>query len=182
MACPRPAPSEPQTPIGTGSSTQLHKAATEGRIASEELEQRVSTVLKARTYAELEATVADLPGPASGPHAGRGLERRAPHDRTPGGLDGAPTTRCCCCSRSRSWPSPLAMVVAVTIIWSVLMVVALALGGHRRIGPAAAGLRPATGDASRCAAAPGRPLGLADPSSPPAGRAIVVARKNHHTL
>lgn len=43
---------------------RLHKAATEGRIGSDELEQRVSTALKARTYGELEATVADLPGPA----------------------------------------------------------------------------------------------------------------------
>jgi Domain of unknown function (DUF1707) len=43
---------------------RLRRAATEGRIASEELEHRVSAALKARTYRELEATVADLPGPA----------------------------------------------------------------------------------------------------------------------
>ena len=40
---------------------QLHKAATEGRIGSDELEQRVSTALKAQTYDQLEAIVTDLP-------------------------------------------------------------------------------------------------------------------------
>ena len=43
--------------------SRLHKAATEGRIASEELEQRVGHALKARTYGDLEKTVSDLPGP-----------------------------------------------------------------------------------------------------------------------
>jgi hypothetical protein len=44
---------------------RLRRAHTEGRIGDDELEQRVSTALKARTYDDLEATVADLPG-ASG--------------------------------------------------------------------------------------------------------------------
>ena len=42
---------------------RLHKASTEGRIAAEELEERVSRALKARTYNELDATVSDLPRP-----------------------------------------------------------------------------------------------------------------------
>src|SRR5436190_1510855 len=42
---------------------RLNKAAIEGRIAAEELEQRVSAALKARTYGELDDTVSDLPGP-----------------------------------------------------------------------------------------------------------------------
>ena len=41
---------------------RLHRAATEGRIASDEHEQRVTAALRARTYAELDATTADLPG------------------------------------------------------------------------------------------------------------------------
>jgi hypothetical protein len=45
---------------------RLRKAAAEGRLAMHELEQRVTTALKARTYAELDATVRDLPGSASG--------------------------------------------------------------------------------------------------------------------
>lgn len=49
---------------------RLRRAATEGRIAPDELEQRVQAALKARTYAELDAVVFDLPG-----HAGRPVRR-----------------------------------------------------------------------------------------------------------
>jgi hypothetical protein len=42
---------------------RLRNAATEGRIGIDELEERLSATLAARTYAELEAVVADLPGP-----------------------------------------------------------------------------------------------------------------------
>jgi hypothetical protein len=55
---------------------RLHKAHTEGRLGDDELEQRVSAALKARTYDQLEATVADLPGPS-----GRSPARQ----RTPAG-------------------------------------------------------------------------------------------------
>lgn len=41
---------------------RLRQATTEGRIAPDELEQRLETALKARTYGELDAMVADLPG------------------------------------------------------------------------------------------------------------------------
>ena len=41
---------------------QLRTAATEGRIATDELDERLGAALAARTYAELEALVADLPG------------------------------------------------------------------------------------------------------------------------
>jgi hypothetical protein len=102
---------------------RLRKAATEGRIASEELEQRVSLALKARTYGELEATVADLPG-----HP----ERRPSARRSGAGW---------ALSAMRANPMLIlfaipvlavtaAMVVAVTIIWAVLMVVAMVLGGR----------------------------------------------------
>lgn len=40
---------------------RLRTAATEGRIATDELEQRLERALAARTYAELAALVADLP-------------------------------------------------------------------------------------------------------------------------
>jgi hypothetical protein len=42
---------------------RLRDAATEGRIAPEELDERLGTALSARTYAELNSVVADLPGP-----------------------------------------------------------------------------------------------------------------------
>lgn len=41
---------------------RLRAAATEGRIGFDELEERLGATLSARTYGELEAVVADLPG------------------------------------------------------------------------------------------------------------------------
>jgi hypothetical protein len=41
---------------------RLRRAATEGRLLTEELEQRLEAALSARTYAQLDALVADLPG------------------------------------------------------------------------------------------------------------------------
>ena len=40
---------------------RLQEASTEGRLAAEELEQRVESALSARTYGELETVLADLP-------------------------------------------------------------------------------------------------------------------------
>jgi hypothetical protein len=40
---------------------RLRKAATEGRLVTEELEHRLGAALSARTYGELEPLVADLP-------------------------------------------------------------------------------------------------------------------------
>jgi hypothetical protein len=106
---------------------RLHKASTEGRIASDELEQRVSQALKARTYSELEATVADLPGPRS---RGGQVQRQ----RTAGQW---------AVSTMRANPAllllvipvlavTLAVVVAATALWAVLMVVLMLIGGRHR--------------------------------------------------
>jgi hypothetical protein len=108
---------------------RLHRASTEGRIASEELEQRVSTALKARTYGELEKTVEDLPGGRSG------RSGTAPARRTAGGW---------AVSTIRANPMLLlfvipglavtaALLLAATVVWAVLMVVIMMLGG--RHGP-----------------------------------------------
>ena len=43
-------------------SERLRRAAGEGRILAEELEERLEAVFSARTYGELDAVVADLPG------------------------------------------------------------------------------------------------------------------------
>ncbi|HZE05744.1 MAG TPA: DUF1707 domain-containing protein [Solirubrobacteraceae bacterium] len=107
---------------------RLHKAATEGRIAPDELEQRVSAALKARTYSELDATVADLPRQL-GRHP-RPQTRR----RSAGGW---------AVSTVRANPVLLlfvlpvvavtaAMVLAATVVWAVLMVVIMVLGGRPR--------------------------------------------------
>ncbi len=41
---------------------RLRRAAAEGRLLAEELEQRLSQAFRARTYGELDAIVSDLPG------------------------------------------------------------------------------------------------------------------------
>ena len=113
---------------------RLHRAATEGRIASEELEHRVNAALRARTYAELDATIADLPGP-------RTVSRRrtaADHRRSTGSW---------VFSVIRAHPALLllaipalavtmAMLIAATVVWAVLMVVVLVVGGRHHGPPA----------------------------------------------
>ncbi|HET9103180.1 MAG TPA: DUF1707 domain-containing protein [Solirubrobacteraceae bacterium] len=112
---------------------RLHGAATEGRIASDELEQRVTAALRARTYAELDATTADLPGPGRRRDVAR--RERSPA-RTAGGY---------AVSAVRSHPALLilaipvaatafALMVAATVLWAVLATIVLVLGGQRR-GP-----------------------------------------------
>jgi hypothetical protein len=41
---------------------RLRVAASEGRLLAHELEERLATALRARTYGELDAVVGDLPG------------------------------------------------------------------------------------------------------------------------
>lgn len=106
---------------------RLRKAATEGRIAAEELEHRVTKALKARTYDELDATVADLPRP--------GTRSTAHRSRGVGGWALATV---------RENPVLLlfaipvlavtvAMLLAATIVWMVLLIVFLVLGGRRHV-------------------------------------------------
>ncbi len=103
---------------------RLNKAHSEGRIGDDELEQRVSAALTARTYSELEATVADLPR----------SDRRTPaHRRSAAGW--ALTTL-------RANPIlilvaiPLvavtaAMVLAATLVFATLCILFLVIGGRR---------------------------------------------------
>lgn len=109
---------------------RLHQAATEGRIGADELEQRVAVALKARTYGELEATVADLPAVRE-----RGRERdRRPARRTAGGFALATV-------RAYPWllvfaipaaATAFALMLAATVVWAVLMIVVMVLGGRPR--------------------------------------------------
>lgn len=112
---------------------RLRTAATEGRLAAEELEQRVQAALIARTYDELDATVADLPGP----RARRGRERE-PARRSVGGraLAAARANPIAVVIALPFIAAIAAMVLAVTVMWMVLMCVVLLLGGRgRMIGP-----------------------------------------------
>jgi Domain of unknown function (DUF1707) len=102
---------------------RLHKAATEGRIASEELEHRVSVALKARTYDELEETVTDLPSPRRGrepvrhssPHWALAMVRANPMLL----LFAIPVLAV-----------TAAMLLAATVVWTVLVIALLVLGGR----------------------------------------------------
>ncbi len=129
---------------------RLHTAATEGRLAAEELEHRVSAALKALTYDELDATVADLP-----PRGGsRG--RSAPPERRSAARWAVSTV-----SHNPMlilFAIPVvavtaAMLVAVTVMWAVLMVVVLVLGGR----PGSVRRRGSTPAATRCVRFVGAP-------------------------
>ncbi len=111
---------------------RLHTAATEGRLAAEELEQRVSAALKARTYGELSATVADLPGPR------RERESRGPVQRRSAGRWVVSTVSHNPMLLLFAIPViavTAAMILVATVMWMVLMVVVLVLGGRPRVGP-----------------------------------------------
>lgn len=58
---------------------RLRRAAAEGRLLADELEQRLGQAFRARTYGELDAIVADLPGErlARSPRPLGGLARPA---------------------------------------------------------------------------------------------------------
>ena len=108
--------------------TRLHQAATEGRIAAEELEHRVAAALKARTYDELDSTVADLPSPR--PRSRREAQRRSPGRWVASTVVHNPVLLL--------FAIPVlavsaALLLAVAMVWFVLMVVVLVLGGRRHI-------------------------------------------------
>ena len=86
-----------------------------------ELEHRVAAALKARTYAELNATISDLPGNRLGP--GRSTPRRAMR-----------TVQAHPALLLVAIPVALlavATLVAITVLWATLVLVVFLLG-HRR--------------------------------------------------
>jgi hypothetical protein len=100
---------------------RLRDATAEGRLAAHELEQRLGVALSALTYRELNATVADLPG--SHPARRRGSRRAL--------------------AVARAHPivtllalpvliAAFAVAIAVTVLWTVLVVLAALLLGDRR--------------------------------------------------
>jgi hypothetical protein len=107
---------------------RLHKAATEGRIGSDELEQRVTAALKARTYAELDATVADLPRQV-GRRPGRDVRRRSAGGWALAAVKANPLLLVFVIP---AVTAAVAIVFTVTLIWAVLMIVMMILGGRRR--------------------------------------------------
>lgn len=103
---------------------RLREAVAEGRLAMHELEQRVTSALKARTYAELDATVRDLPGSGSGRHVG--TVRRAT-----GVLRAHPALLVVVV--------PVALIViatliAFTVLWTIITLALIILGQRSRAG------------------------------------------------
>lgn len=111
---------------------RLHRAATEGRIASEELEHRVNAALRARTYAELDATVADLPGPRT--VSRRGAETHRHRSTGSWVLSVVRTHPILLLLAVPALAVTMAMLIAATVVWALLMVVVLVVGG-RHHGP-----------------------------------------------
>jgi hypothetical protein len=90
---------------------RLSQAAAEGRLLAHELEERLSVALCARTYGELDATVADLPS-SSVPTASRGVRSL---------------------SLARSHPAA-ALVVAACAALALLMLAAVAVAAFFAFG------------------------------------------------
>jgi hypothetical protein len=84
---------------------RLRQATAEGRLTAEELEDRLATGFRARTYGELDALVADLPGPT-------------PARTRRGQLAPRISTR-----------NPLAVAIAVPVALAVVAVVVFVLSG-----------------------------------------------------
>jgi hypothetical protein len=88
---------------------RLRKATAEGRLLASELEQRLATALRARTYGELDAVVSDLPGDRPSRHG----KSQPPRGR-----------------RRLPAPSPLmiaGLVIAIPIIVAAVIAVAVVL-------------------------------------------------------
>ncbi len=100
---------------------RLRKASAEGRLAVRELEHRVATALRARTFAELDATVSDLPGSQLG-------ERRSARRRAVRTVQAHPVLLLVAIPLALA---AVATLVAITVLWSTLVLVVLLLG-HRR--------------------------------------------------
>lgn len=100
---------------------RLRNASAEGRLAAHEFEHRVTATLKARTYAELDATVADLPGHRVG-------ERRSARHRAMRTVQAHPALLLVAIPVALA---TVAALVAITVLWSALVLVVFLLG-HRR--------------------------------------------------
>jgi hypothetical protein len=131
---------------------RLRAAAAEGRIVAEELEERLGIALRARTYGELDAVVADLPrSGAVAPRRSRAVPRFAP----------VPAA-----ALVLALPVVFALVVAAVAVvfamvtaWATLAAILWLMLGHGRrwYGPRWSHGRRVYGGYSRAPIAPPRP-------------------------
>ena len=114
---------------------RLHRAATEGRLAADELDERVAHALKAVTYDDLAATVIDLPSPRR-----PAPTRVAGGRRAPAGGWAVGVVRANPCLLVLVIPLVAvigAMLIAVSVVWTMMLVVLALVGmrGRPPIGP-----------------------------------------------
>jgi hypothetical protein len=93
---------------------RLRRATVEGRLLAEELDERLGTVFAARTYGELDAVVADLPGP------------RSPQRRRPQAIKQRPLTHWVVPAIALMLVFPI--IVALTVAAMVFVVTGVAAG------------------------------------------------------
>lgn len=126
---------------------RLRAAATEGRLSSDELDERVHDALTALTYDDLEAVLDDLPRPRPREdrrpaHPAR-REDRTPVRRTVGSwaVDAVRANPLLLFVMIPVVATAGAMLLAAAITWMTLIAVVMLLGGgrfrhlHRRRGP-----------------------------------------------
>ena len=100
---------------------RLREASAEGRLAVHELEHRVAIALRARTYAELDETVRDLPGkPLGGRPSAPRRAMRTVQAHPALLLIAIPVALL-----------TVATLLVITVLWSAFVVVVFLLG-HRR--------------------------------------------------
>lgn len=119
---------------------RLHAAATEGRLSSDELDERVHSALTALTYDDLDAVLDDLPRarprsdrPAAGREPIRRDEHRPAAHRTVGGwaLDAVRANPLLLFVMIPVVATAGAMLLAAAVTWLTLLAVVMLLGGHR---------------------------------------------------
>jgi hypothetical protein len=114
---------------------RLHAAATEGRLSSDELDQRVHAALTALTYSDLDAVLNDLPRtPAERGGSGR---RQPARRRTLGGwaLAAVRTNPLLLVVMIPIVATAGAMLLAAAVTWLTLLAVVMILGGSRHRRP-----------------------------------------------
>ena len=105
---------------------RLRHAAGEGRLLAHELEERLGAVFTARTYGELDAVVADLPG--------REVSGRRSRTRTLQMVRSLPPVALVLIVPLMLVVAAVAVAVAATLfaLWVVVFIVTLGAFGHRR--------------------------------------------------
>ena len=97
--------------------SRLHAAATEGRLDSDELDERLREAFTARTYGDLEAVTADLPAPAEN-GAGRRVATPALPEAGWGKASGP---------RAGFWKRFWALVLDNIVCWVMVVILAVIL-------------------------------------------------------